>query len=276
MRISRCFAGAQSTGINWFCLLVLLLPANLFSQSVESASNSNSQPLPQHALWRFGEADDIELPGYYLLKFSPDGRFLAARNRENIVEVRDCKTRKLVSEIGGHETKIRWLDFSKDGDYLLTAGDPSENVKIWEVTTGRLRNNIDCHPLFSRFSSDGKQIWVLDEIEPLKRTRLLKYDWPDALFSSHTDLRRNIFFHGAVSNSARFFVGAQQTRRKLSLPKLFDTLNDSAVILEGPSDPPQQVVFSNDDWSSFSDNFSLWMDCSSCSFTSKKVNRYLK
>ncbi len=223
------------------------------SQIKAQQRDSNTLPLPQHAIWRFGAMENSNAPGYYRLKFSPDGKYLAARNRSNKVEVRNCETKKLVCELGGFETKIIWLDFSPDSQFLLTAGDASETVKIWDIQTGRVAHDIECKPSFVCFGKDQKSIMVLERKRSMVRrkiqvdTRILKYNWPGATFVEHIDLASGQEFHRAISPSSRFLVAAQGTRNNIWLTKLVDLVDDSSRVLDGPADVPNGIVFSPDE-----------------------------
>ena len=206
--------------------------------------------------WRFGEIDNTTAPGYFRLKYSPDGNFLAARNRANVVEVRDCSTWKLICEIGGFKKDINGMDFSSDSKFLALASDASEHVKVFEIATGKKTLDIDCHPILIRFDQKDNSVVVVsasgkndDKKKRLvgDRTEVMKYDLQSGMFSGSDNLNVESKYLTALSNTGRFALVGQRTTREIKLTKLYDAANDTSVILNGPPDTPRRAVFSPDE-----------------------------
>jgi WD40 repeat protein len=74
--------------------------------------------------------------GFSSVAFSPDGRRLAAADRDGTVELFDAQTRERLQALRGHENPVRAVAFHPDGRRLASAsGDGT--VKIWDLVTGR-------------------------------------------------------------------------------------------------------------------------------------------
>jgi WD40 repeat protein/serine/threonine protein kinase len=71
------------------------------------------------------------LSGRNAFELSPNGRWMAADPENTVITLWDTKlggTRKL----HGHQGKIRWLTFSRDGSFLLSLGS-DETVRLWDL-----------------------------------------------------------------------------------------------------------------------------------------------
>jgi WD40 repeat protein len=96
---------------------------------------------PGIRIWEAGTGKEIlHLPvsgSVGLLRFSPDGKFLAfvsdVNNNTYIVSVREVATGKEVMRL--RDSYIGSLAFSPDGKYLLVAG---KEVKVWEIFPGQI------------------------------------------------------------------------------------------------------------------------------------------
>jgi len=71
----------------------------------------------------------------WLVKWSPDGRFLATTCTDGSARIWDAFTGHLVAEPFSHQTgkEVRRAEFSPDGRRLLTASFDG-TIKIWELT----------------------------------------------------------------------------------------------------------------------------------------------
>jgi RNA polymerase sigma factor (sigma-70 family) len=88
--------------------------------------------------------DHFSLP----IRFSPDGKLLAAASTSNSVDIWDVSTRKKICAWQAHEMPVRNMVFSVDGRRLLTCpwsrpgvagAGPRQGIEIrcWDATTGR-------------------------------------------------------------------------------------------------------------------------------------------
>lgn len=228
-------------------------------QENQGSDTSSLLPVPEKAKWRFGQINVSDAPnGYYRLACSPNGKFIAARNRLNVVEVRDAKTRKLVCELASQKLHIKWMEFSSDSMHLMTVSTADEPVLIWNVQSGQVIEKIDCRPQFATFSQSGNRIVILES------DRVLEYSWPECLFRQHSDFQIKSENHPVVSRDGRFLIVSEKVNnRRLNLTKLVDLESDSSLVLPGPSKPPKRVVFSDDNmWVaatySFESRIRLW------------------
>lgn len=93
--------------------------------------------------------------------FHPDGRRVALCGARGPVVI-DATTGKVVMELAGHEKEVRSVQFSPDGNLLITASEDA-TARIWRLATGQCEKILN-HPVHeselreARFSPDGA--WV--------------------------------------------------------------------------------------------------------------------
>jgi RNA polymerase sigma factor (sigma-70 family) len=100
------------------------------------------------------------------IALSPNGKVLAtafaSSSNEHYILLRDLASGKEVGRItGSYARPFQALAFSPDGRTLVTCGQSSRDLYLWEVGTGQLRRQYSGHqgPLFSvAFSPDGRMI----------------------------------------------------------------------------------------------------------------------
>ncbi|MCH7729434.1 MAG: hypothetical protein IH991_23600, partial [Planctomycetes bacterium] len=138
-----------------FRVFLFLLPALI----VVSAF---SQELPKGAIARVNaDARTDFLRGIYLATFSPDGRLLATRSRDQIVRVWDVESGTVRFEVSAHEDRVLDISFSPDGKQLVTASaGSSEAVFIWNAANGKKLHEIKPGGRVARFQPYGKHLMV--------------------------------------------------------------------------------------------------------------------
>jgi WD40 repeat protein len=96
--------------------------------------------------------------GYAMqLAFSPNGEFAATGGSDNTVKIWHIHHRRLLRTLTGHESSIASVDFSSDGNRLLSAD--SSTIRIWDVSTGRSLQVIDAAvPRRAFFAPDGRRV----------------------------------------------------------------------------------------------------------------------
>jgi len=122
-------------------------------------------PARQLALWGVVEGKRVRLlEGQYGravgVRFSPDGRHLAALGEGGRVTVWNAATGDDVSRSAGHAGAIRSLAFAADGKSLLSTAD-DDTARAWDLPTGRLARqiNVPGTPFDSpTLTGDGKYI----------------------------------------------------------------------------------------------------------------------
>ena len=76
------------------------------------------------------------------LAFSPDDRWIATGDYDNVVKLYEVSTGRLLMRYEGHRAGIRCCAFTPDGRRLVTAGD-DKSARLWDVRTGRELINYD-------------------------------------------------------------------------------------------------------------------------------------
>jgi WD40 repeat protein len=128
----------------------------------------------QLRLWNLDTGELIASPGTvgggWGVAFSPDGKLVATFGQERVIRLWDVKNLKEVRRLEGHKEWVLAAAFSGDGSRLLSGTWPSDDrgpvarpseLKLWEVTTGKLLRTIDLLPASNvhglAISPDGRQ-----------------------------------------------------------------------------------------------------------------------
>jgi len=149
--------------VKWFCIL-FLLPFGLLSQDY-----------PLELRIQAGHANKVTV-----VKFSPDGKFLASGSYDRNVILWDVKTGRELRRYQTAGYPIT-LDISTDGSLILTNSDQGV-TQLWEIQTGKLVKQLggkDLHIKVAKFlpgskqfitagGSNTAQIWSLSQSEPTK------------------------------------------------------------------------------------------------------------
>ena len=204
-----CTAALMLTG------LLFLLPDTLDAQQQAQAQDR----LPRFATWRVGEyGNDRKLGnGIYRLSYSPDGKYLASRSKNNVVVVYELKSKTAICEVEGHEDWIETIDFSPDGEFFVTASGGSDKVKIWKTRTGRLQFEIDTVGAAAFFNGAGKQINVLGE------THVESYSWPGVQLTKQRKWKNGNETARTMSRDGGFVIAFRGLNRQFYQTLMIDT-----------------------------------------------------
>ena len=240
MRLSQPiqFESIQTRRMLAFCLGVLCIAALLDCTAIGQTVDE----LPDHAIWRFGDSTDAN--GIYRLRYSPDGKLLATRNRKNVVTIYDVESQKKLCEVEGHENNwVETIDFSPDSKFFVTAAGPSEKVKIWESQTGRLKSEIDSDATAAYFSLSGDTINVLGE------THVETYSWPGVQMTTQQKWKSGNETRSAMSRNGRIVISYRSVNGQIFRTQVLDLENKSKIQLDGPTGIPKSVALSpNQNW----------------------------
>lgn len=63
---------------------------------------------------------------------------------DSLAKIWDVETQKLLFDLEGHEGEIISLNFSSDGDWIVT-GSFDKTAKVWDIWTGNSVLTLDEH-----------------------------------------------------------------------------------------------------------------------------------
>lgn len=200
--------------------------------------------LPETALMRFGDyvksgERGAARNGIYRIVYSPDGKLVATRHQSMVVRVFDLSSQKMLCEIDGHQEKVQTVHFSPDSQWLVTAAGANEQVKIWDVKTGKLESSIEADGYAAYFSKGGNRIHLLtlDHRET--------YSWPGTQLLAKSKWKSGSENWVGMSTDGRHVLLSRKIRN-LEQTLLMDLDSRSKVVLNGPMMKPRAHAFSDD------------------------------
>ena len=90
-------------------------------------------------------------------RFSPDGRFVLTANGR--ARIWDVASRKQLLVLQGHEKRVNWAEFSRDGKKIITASS-DKTARIWDAESGKQLHALELPSyivLTASFSPDGQR-----------------------------------------------------------------------------------------------------------------------
>ena len=132
--------------------------------ALTAANAPVGQELPDGAIRRIGGGDASDpLRGVYLVAFSPDGKLLATRSRDQTVRLWDTETGKERFTLDGHEDRVTSLSFSQDGKTLATTSPgTNEVVRLWNTATGKNFDELKHGGAIVKFLPDSQELLVIN------------------------------------------------------------------------------------------------------------------
>src|SRR5262249_54555053 len=98
--------------------------------------------------------------GVGCVAYSPDGKLLASAGWDQIVNIRDAASGRVLHSLMGHADTIYSLAFSPDSSRLASAG-ADRTIRIWDAATGQPVTTLTGHTSVIHavlFAPDGKSL----------------------------------------------------------------------------------------------------------------------
>ena len=101
------------------------------------------EPTPREFIKKgmFPEFDRKAKNAISALAFSPDGRYFAVGSTDELIRIWDSKSFELIHTLDGHESSVFYIDFSKNGD-LMVSGAIYNELIIWNTKTFKPINKL--------------------------------------------------------------------------------------------------------------------------------------
>ena len=233
-----------------FGLLVSFPVSHGFGDGQDTNRNREVRELPKNAVARFGDhGKEIDRNGIYVMRLSPDGKYLATRQGDQTVRIYDIAEQKQLCEINGYESWVGDLQFAPNSSLLVTSGtDEDDKIKVWRPDTGELVREFGGPAKALKFSPAGKRLITAGE------ERILIYDFETGKQTGASDWKRD------VRNS--IFLSISNDGKKVATTRMAKTpgieirglkRNDSSTFLYGNrvkrnSDPKGASFSPNGRW----------------------------
>ncbi|AFY91777.1 AAA-like domain-containing protein [Chamaesiphon minutus] len=132
------------------------------------------------------------------LKFSVDGKFLAAASTDTTIKVWAWQTSKSPQILTGHQDWAYSLSFRQDGKWLVSSGGGSDkSLKIWQIKAGEFKlyktlEKIHEEGFYVAFNPNNRElataggtlkIWDFDRILAYSRSTINANDWGNILLA---------------------------------------------------------------------------------------------
>lgn len=161
----------------------------------------------------------------YCLAVHPDGKLIATGSEDRLIHLWDPVTGEIRNSLEGHTKPVKYLSFSNDGKYLLSAA--STDIRVWDLENGGSRKyvkhvthvyNLDFNRDASRFLStslknkfnewDREEAEVIRSFEQHSRSCLVAAYSPDNTKIASGSLDRTIKIWDAGSGEVIHNISA--------------------------------------------------------------------
>jgi WD40 repeat protein len=210
---------------------------------VESSEPGTLDDLPEHAVWRFGKfGENSGSIGYYRMAFSPDGKYMVARDALNHFRLFDVRERKLLFEFESYADRgnITNLDFSPNSKYFLVASEgPRDQVTIWDVKTGELHSTLQSDAKLAFFNSNT-------EVTILKPRKIHFFDVRSGKSNRSVQWGDSGDYPQTFSRSGNIVLGQRKIQRTAFKTQVFDLQKKTTTVLDTPTLLARSSAISSD------------------------------
>jgi eukaryotic-like serine/threonine-protein kinase len=205
---------------------------------------------PPHVvqLWDWNAGKQVaEMQGFaghvYALRFSPDGKVLAAADEFGTIRLMDVATSKEIAALKGHGVQVPALAFAPDGSWLYSAS-VDGLIRRWKLIPdqdpNQLEGDPDFYPVAGGVSADGRSYFTYSTFKRGYHWELIHRD-----LTNHRELARfQVTGSTAVSGNGKCVVFQKSGERTIRLRDIF--ANREFTLLESPSWPTGRKGFAPD------------------------------
>jgi WD40 repeat protein len=188
-------------------------------------------------LWDWNAGKQVaELQGFaghiYVLRFSPDGKVLAAVDEFGTIRLMDFATSKEIAALKGHGVEVRALAFAPDGRWLYSASGDGL-IRRWKLIPDQDPDQFEGDPAFypiaGGVSPDGRSYFTHSPFKRGDQWELVHRDLPN-----HRELARfRATGSAVVSGNGKCVVFQKSGERTIRLRDIL--ANREFALLESPS-----------------------------------------
>ena len=205
---------------------------------------------PPHVvqLWDWNAGKQVaEMQGFaghvYVLRFSPDGKALAAVDEFGTIRLMDVATSTEIAALKGHGVQVPALAFAPDGSWLYSASTDGL-IRRWKLIPDQdpdqFEGDPDYYPVAGGVSPDGRSYFTYSDFKRGYQWELVHRD-----LTNHRELARFQATGSAlVSGNGKCVVFQKPSERTIRLRDIL--ANREFTLLESPSWPTGRKGFSPD------------------------------
>jgi len=156
------------------------------------------------ASWKFSDfVGDV--------RWHPSGKWLAVADHSGKVQLLECQTGE-IKVLGRHKVEAATLDFSPDGDYLISGGWEREMI-CWDVRTLKPAFTIGINRYILKFSADGRHCFTVGHSPQryVSEFSLHAFERPDGLREFYEDMGSRLS-EATFSRDGRWLAASGQSR----------------------------------------------------------------
>ncbi len=205
---------------------------------------------PPHVVqvWDWNAGKQVaEMQGFaghvYALRFSPDGKALAAADEFGTIRLMNVATSKEIAALKGHGVQVPELAFAPDGSWLYSAS-VDGLIRRWKLIpdqdSDQFEGDPDYFPVAGGVSADGRSYFTYSRFKRGYQWELIHRD-----LTNHRALARfEVAGNALVSGNGKCVVFQKSGERTIRLRDIF--ANREFTLLESPRWPAGPKGFSPD------------------------------